>query len=66
MNEIEFLRRKIFLKGQALKVIRAEREALKDRLSLFQIRENLLGQMGDGFNPVLSKKMDCVDFLLRQ
>ena len=66
MNELTILRRKIFLKGQALKLIRAERETLKDRLSVLQIRENLLEQMTDEFNPVLSQKLDCADFLLRQ
>lgn len=66
MNEIEFLKRKIFLKGQALTIIQAEREVLKDRLSLFQIRENLLDQMTSEFNSTLNPKLDCVDFLLRE
>ncbi len=66
MDERAFLKQKIFLKGQSLKLIRAERELLKDRLSLFQVREDLLEQMTNEFDSTLSSKLDCVDFLLRQ
>ena len=59
------LQRRIKLKGQALKLIRAEREELKQRLSLLRIRESLLKQLGQDFDPEVSRKLDCLDFLLR-
>ncbi len=59
------LRRKIKLKGQALRLIRGEQEGLKYCLSLLRLRESLLKQMGEEFDPLLSQKLDCIDFLLR-
>jgi hypothetical protein len=66
MNEKEILQRKIKLKGQSLKLIRGERDQLKQRLFLLQLRDNFLKTMGPDFDPVLSQKIDCVDFLLRE
>lgn len=66
MNEKQILQRKIKLKGQALRLIRAEREQVKQRLFLIQIRDDLLKLMRSSFDPLLSQKLDCVDFLLRK
>lgn len=66
MDERQKLRRKIKLRGQALRLIRAECEQMKHSLFLLQIRDNLLKQMGSGFDSLLSQKLDCVDFLLRK
>ena len=64
MDERTALKRKIFLKGQALKLIRVEREEMKKRLALLDIRESFLKEMGPGFDRVLSQKVDCLNFLL--
>ena len=66
MDEPKVLKRRIFLKGQALKLIRVERKEMKRRLALLDIREFFLNQMNQEFDPVLSQKIDCVDFLLRR
>ena len=66
MDEREVLKRKIKLKTQAIQIIRSEREKLKQRLSLLQIRDNLLKQMNPEFNRELSERLNCVDFLLRE
>jgi hypothetical protein len=65
MNEKQILQRKIELKGQALRLIRAEREQMKHRLHLLRFRDNLLKRIASDFDPELSRKLDCVDFLLR-
>jgi asparagine synthetase A len=64
MDEKQILQRKIKLKRQAIVLIRAEAETLKQRLSLFRVRDSLLNQMGSGFDRNLSTRLDAVDFLL--
>jgi hypothetical protein len=64
LTDLSILQRRIKLKGQALKIIRAERNELRQRLSLLRMRESLLEQMGPDFDPEVSRKLDCVDFLL--
>jgi hypothetical protein len=65
MDEREFLKRKIFLKGQALKVIRAERNKMRERFTLLNFREKILMQMRPEFDPELSQRLDCIDYLLK-
>jgi aspartokinase-like uncharacterized kinase len=64
MNEKQVLKRKIFLKAQAVKGIRAERQGLKRRLSLLELKEYFENQIIDKFDPRLSAKLDCVIYLL--
>jgi hypothetical protein len=64
VDEKSLLRRKILLKGQALKLIRIERKELRQSLALLDIRESFLKETGPGFDRVLSQKLDCVNFLL--
>lgn len=64
MNEKKILRRKIMLKNQAIKIIRMERDALKQRMNLLSLKARLEGQMTDSFSPSLSNSLDCVQFLL--
>lgn len=66
MTEKESVKRKIFLKGQAIKGIRMERQGLKRRLSLLDLKEYYENQITDNFDPVLSKKLDCISFLLEE
>jgi len=63
-SEKQLLRRKIHLKGQALKLIRAEQQELRDRLYLLGIKARLESQMTGIFDPALSLKLDCVIALL--
>jgi hypothetical protein len=65
MDEREFVTRKIKLKGQAIGLIRSERETLKHRLSLLHLRDSFLAQIKPTFDRELSAKLDCVDYLLR-
>ena len=64
MTDQEIIKRKIFLKGQALKLIKAERKELIYRLVLVGLKETLEAQIKDKFDPVLSRKLDCVLYLL--
>lgn len=65
LTDLSILQRKVKLKNQALILIRAERERLKDRLYLLRMRKYLLKRIGPEFDPLLSRKLDCIDFLLR-
>ncbi len=64
MTDLEIIKRKILLKGQALKLITAERKELFQRFALVGLKETLEGQIKDRFDPVLSRKLDCVTYLL--
>jgi hypothetical protein len=63
-SETQTLKRKIHLKGQALKLIRVEREELKEQICLLKMKTRLESQMKERFDPVLSSKLDCVVYLL--
>jgi len=60
----QILKRKIHLKGQALKLIRAERDELKTWLFLLNLKARLESQMTEQFDPALSVRLDCVIALL--
>ena len=64
MNEKQLLKRKMVLKSQALKLIRAERENLKRRVFLLNLKEHLECEMTENFEPQLSLRIDAVNFLL--
>jgi hypothetical protein len=63
-SETQILKRKIYLKGQALKLIHVEREELKEQLCLLNMKARLESQMKERFDPALSSKLDCVHVLL--
>ena len=62
--ETQTIKRKIHLKGQALKLICVEREELKERLCLLNMKTRLESQMKEQLDPALSSKLDCVIYLL--
>ncbi len=62
--ETEILRRRIKLKGRALKLIRAEMRMLQHQLNLYKLKADLEGCMGQDFNLVLSQQIAAVLFLL--
>lgn len=64
MTEKEILKRKIQLKDQALKLIKAERRELIYRLALRGLKGTLEAQVKATFDPVLSQKLDCINYLL--
>jgi len=63
-TEAQTLKKKIHLKGQALKLIRVEREELKERLCLLKMKSRLESRMVERFDPALSVNLDCVIHLL--
>ena len=64
MNEKQTLQRKIKLKGQALKIIRVEREEFRRRLFLLELRDFYICQIKDHFDQELSRKIDATNVLL--
>lgn len=64
MNDQEIIKRKIQLKGQALKLIKAERLELIYKLALMKWKDSLEAQIKENFDPTLSRKLDCVHYLL--
>jgi len=64
MTEAQIIKRKILLKRQAVKVIRGEIRELQFKLALTQIRTDLEAQMTQEFEPTLSRKLDCLTYLL--
>lgn len=64
MTEKEILKRKIQLKDQALKLIKAERRELIYRLALIRLKDILEIRVKAKFDPLLSRKLDCVIYLL--
>lgn len=65
MTEVEVLERKLLSKGQAVTLLEKERNQLRQRLFLLQMRDFLLDEMEETFDPALSQRLDCIDFLLR-
>ena len=75
MTPEKILKRKIQLKGQHLELITAEHRELIDKikgerksliykLALVGLKDTLEGQIKARFDPVLSRKLDCVIYLL--
>jgi hypothetical protein len=60
----QIIQRKIHLKGQALKLIRTERDELKTYLFLLDLKARLESQMTEQFHADMSKRLDCVIALL--
>ncbi len=65
MTDREIIKRKIQLKGQHLQLIKVERRELIHRLALMGLKDTLESQIKDNFDPVLSRKLDCVTYLLK-
>lgn len=63
-SKTKTLKRKIHLKGQALKLIRVERAELREQLYLLNMKARLESQMTERFDPALSSELDCVAHLL--
>jgi hypothetical protein len=64
MNELQKIKRTIKLKRQGRDLISDEIIDLQIRKALVVYKRRLEAQIGTGFDPVLSKKIDAVIFLL--
>ncbi len=64
MDEKAELRRRILLKGQAVKLIQTERQELRRKLFLLELRDFYVSQIKEPLDRVVSSKLDAVDFLL--
>lgn len=64
LTEMQIVRRKFLLKGQAIKLLQEERNDLKKRLWLFELRDFYERLMMKQFDPALSAKLDAIIFLL--
>jgi hypothetical protein len=64
MDERQTLKRKIKLKTQAVRLIRAERAELREHLFLLNFKDHLEQQMKREFDSKLSLRVDAVNFLL--
>jgi hypothetical protein len=65
MDESQFLKRKIFLKKQLIGLLNDEIEDLRDRSNLLRLKERLEDKLKEhGFDSVLSRKIDCIHYLL--
>jgi hypothetical protein len=64
MDEIQFLKRKISLKEQAIFLIKDEKIDLQIRAILILLKSRLERQMSGAFDPVLGRKLDCLTYLI--
>jgi len=64
MTVREELQRRIYLKNQAIKLMRDERDDFKRKLFLLKLKEHLEEEMVNRFDALLSRKLDCLNFLL--
>ncbi len=64
MNEIAILKRRLALKKQAVDLINEEVRDLQILLVLHKIKKHLEAKINQAFEPVLSRKLDCLNYLL--
>jgi len=65
MKQKEIIDRKIILKRQLLGLIKDEIEDLRDRARILRLKERLEDKLKEsGFDSVLSRKLDCIQYLL--
>ena len=64
MNDQQILKRKIQLKRQALDLIRDEIFELKSEYALVELKKRYEKQIGNSYHPELSRKIDCINFLI--
>jgi hypothetical protein len=64
MNEIAILERKLILKKQAVNLINEDVEDLQILLVLHKVKKHLEAKMNKAFDPMLSRKLDCLNYLI--
>lgn len=66
MTNIQTVKQKLLLKNQSIKFIRSECDELKRQLILLQWKDDLTGKLKAAFDPAISRKLDCILFLLEE
>ncbi len=66
MTELEILKRKLVLKKQAVNLINEEVRDLQILLVLHRIKRHLEAKINQAFDPVLSRKLDCLNYLIEK
>lgn len=64
MKTEEIIDRKLFLKKQALSIVRRDIADLRRKKVLMRIRSELENEISESFDPVLSRKLDALLILL--
>jgi hypothetical protein len=64
MNDQQILKRKIQLKRQARDLIRDEIFELQSEYALVVLKNHYEKQIEDSYHPELSRKIDCINFLI--
>lgn len=64
MDQLAILKRKILLKKQAVDWINKEARDLQILLALQKIREHFEAKITQPLDPVLSRKLDCINYLI--
>jgi hypothetical protein len=64
MDEQKLLERKLVLKKQAVNLINEEVRDLQILLVLHKIKKHIETKINQPFDPVLSRKLDCLNYLL--
>jgi len=64
MKTEEIIDRKLFLKKQALSIVRRDIADLRRKKVLMRIRRELENEISESFDPVLSRKLDALLILL--
>jgi hypothetical protein len=64
MNELQTIQRKIQLKRQGRDLIGDEIIDLQIRKALVVYKSRLEAQISTNFDPVLSRKLDCINYLI--
>lgn len=66
MTELQTIKRKLLIKRQARRVSLEEIRELEFKLILLQMKSNLEAQMIKNFDTALSRKLDCITYLLEE
>ncbi len=64
MSDLQKFKRAIDLKRQAIPLIKAEIMDLEEQFILFRMKERFESKITNEFDPVLSRKLEIIDYLL--
>jgi hypothetical protein len=66
MTAEQTIQRKLFLKRQAVSIIRHDCAELRVHLFLLKLKSKLEKQIAEEFDPILSRRLDAVQVLLEE
>lgn len=64
MEEISMIRRKIALKKQGVELIKEEIRDLQILLAFHKIKKHFEDEISQHLDPILSRKLDCINYLI--